>query len=223
MYHSIDDNKEFFTVKRADFERQMAYLAKEKYKVISILELISKLKAQQKIEPKTVVLTFDDGYRDNYMQAFPVLKKYNFPAAIFVVTGLIGGVSVNRNDTRFQMLNWQEIREMAESGLITFWPHTENHKKMTFLAEGGAELEISKSKASLDSFFNKNLNILAYPFGRYNQSVIDACKKSGIEAAFTVETGRVNLGDNMLELKRNSIDSQVSFAMFKGIVKRGRL
>ena len=140
-----------------------------------------------------------------------------------MVTGLIGGVSINRKDTRFEMLNWEKIKAMSESGLITFWPHTENHKKMTFLADGEAELEISKSKAVLDNFFNKNLNILAYPFGRYNERVLNACKKSGIEAAFTVETGRVNIGDSILELNRNSIDSNVSFAMFQGIVKRGRI
>lgn len=223
MYHSIGSNKEFFTVSSTDFEKQMDYLKNEGYKVISVTDLVSKLKSSQKISPKTVVLTFDDGYRDNYTEAFPILKKHNFQATIFLVTGLIGGISINRNDTRFEMLSWSEIKEMSDSGLINFFPHSENHKKMTFLTEGEAELEISKSKAILDNFFNKKLSIFAYPFGRHSHGVIEACKKSGIEAAFTVETGRVNIGDNPFLLKRNSVDAQVSFMMFKGIVKRGRI
>lgn len=222
MYHSIGDNPEFFTVTPVEFERQMKYLDDNGYEVIKLSQLVNILKRNWSIPSKTVALTFDDGYRDNYLNAFPLLKKYNFPAAIFLTSSLIGKSSVGRKGTHLQMLSWPEIREMAASGLIDFYPHGQSHKKMTFLAEDEAESEISQSKKILESNLAGDLNVFAYPFGDYNQRVIEAAKKCGMEAAFTIETGRTKAGDDLFELKRNSIDSKVTFAMFKGIVKFGR-
>ena len=75
MYHSIDYNKVFFTVKPENFRKQMDYLYRKKYNVIPLLELVDFLKNKKEIPSKTVVLTFDDGYEDNYFNAFPVFKN----------------------------------------------------------------------------------------------------------------------------------------------------
>src|SRR3989344_3122644 len=98
MYHSIAENGVFFTVKPSEFERQMKYLSKNK-----------------KIPRKTVVLTFDDGYLDNYENAFPVLKKYNFPATIFVATGFVGGKKNNSSNEPLSMMTWEKMRSIRLS------------------------------------------------------------------------------------------------------------
>lgn len=223
MYHSIGDNSEFFTVKPKEFEKQMAYLVKYKFNVISAANLIEKIKRGEKIPPKTIAITIDDGYEDSYLNAFPILKKHSFPSAIFVITDVIGKLRMTSKGTSMNMLGWSQIEEMAKSGLIEFYPHSHTHPKLDVILPELAEKEIFLSKDILEQGLHKKLPIFAYPYGRHNAEIINILKRRAFEAAFTVETGRVQAGDDLLRLKRNSIDSKVSFAMFKGIVQYGRI
>jgi peptidoglycan/xylan/chitin deacetylase (PgdA/CDA1 family) len=115
------------------------------------------------------------------------------------------------------------MEEMVNSGLIEIFPHSHTHPKLDIILPELAEKEIKISSQTLDSQLGKKMSVFAYPYGRYNKEVIEILRNQGFEAAFTVKTGRVHCGDNLFLLRRNSIDSKVSFAMFKGIVKSGRL
>lgn len=212
MYHSVSDNNLFFTVKLGDFERQMNYLCKENFNVIGLAQLFDYLKNKREIPAKTVVLTFDDGYEDNYSNAFPVLKKYNFPATIFLTKG----------DTQLKMLNREQIKEMHDSGLIDFEPHTINHPKLSKTDLKEAEKEILESKKIIEKELNKKCRFFAYPYGDYNEKIIDIVKNN-FELALTVEKGKVDLSGKLFEIKRNSIDSAVAFNQFKYIVKFGKI
>lgn len=223
MYHSIGDNPEFFTVETKEFEKQMTYLAKHKFNVISAANLVEKIKRGEKIPAKTVVITIDDGYEDNYLNACPILKKYNFPATIFVVTDSIGKFTMARNGTVMNRLGWSQMEEMAKTRLIEFYPHSHSHPKLDLFLPEWAEKEVCFSKDILEQGFHKKLPIFAYPYGRYNMEAITILKRHNFEAAFTVKTGRVQLGDDLFLLKRNSIDSKINFSMFKGIVRYGRI
>lgn len=223
MYHSVGDNPEFFTVTSAQFERQMAYLAKHHFKVIAVTELIKKLERGEKPDRKTVILTIDDGYEDNYFHIFSVLKRYNFPAAIFITTDLIGKFTVARRGTTMNLLSWSQINAMVTSGLMEFFSHSHTHPKLDQISLELAEKEIALSRDILEQGLHKKLPFFAYPYGQYNEGVVEILKRHNFEAAFTVKTGRIQSGDDPLLLRRNSIDSRVSFAMFKGIVKYGRL
>lgn len=223
MYHSVDENKEFFTVSAGEFERQMKYLADNKYKVLSASDLIKSIEDGTEIPSKTVVLTFDDGYQDNYKNAFPILKKYGFLATIFVTTGSMSGTRITSKGTVIPTLSWGQIKEMANSGFVEFFPHTHTHPKLDLISDDELRNEIRVSKEIIEKELNKKINVFAYPYGQSNQKVRDILKQEGFKAAFTVETGPVTAKVDPLLIKRNSIDSRITFTMFKGIVKYGRI
>jgi len=225
MYHSIADNSEFFSVSASDFEKQVAYLSKNKYKIISALKLVEFLKNKDKIPPKTIVITFDDGYEDNYLKAFPILEKYGFSASIFVTTGSIGSQRKTSRGTSIPTLSWAQIKEMSLSGRIDFFPHTHTHPQLDSLSDKDAREEIAKSKNIMENKLSKKMTLFAYPYGRSNPKIKKILEQEGFQAAFTVEPGAISRSSKveLLSIKRNSVDSGVSLPMFKGIVKHGRI
>ncbi len=200
MYHSVNDNNVFFTVGPDEFQRQMKYLKKNNYQIIGLSDLVNK----SSLSNKSVVLTFDDGYYDNYSNVFPVLKKYNFPATIFLTTGFIGQEMNNSQNIPLRVLDWQKIEEMHQSGLIDFEPHSVSHQRLT-------KQEIIESKRIIEKRLNKKCYFFAYPKGKYNQKIIEILKKNGFQAGLAIENG----DDNLFELKRVSINSLTSFIQFK--------
>jgi len=215
MYHSIDDNKVFFTVKLEAFEKQMKYLKDNNYNVISLTELIKTLESDQKIPEKTVVLTFDDGFEDNYINVFPLLKKYNFPVTIFLVTGLVGQKINNAQNIPLKMLNWTQIKEMHNSGLIDFQPHTVSHRKFEKMGLKEIEEEIINSKKMIENELGKKCEIFAYPRGYYDIKIIKILKENEFIASRALEKGKVNQGDDPFKLRRISVNSTTSFIQFK--------
>lgn len=216
MYHSIDKNSVFFTVKPQTFQKQMRYLYEKNYNVISLSGLVDFLKTKNEIPGKTIVLTFDDGYRDNYFNVFPVLKKYNFPATIFLTTGFIGKMIPNSSNIFLPALDWSQIKEMHKSGLIDFEPHTVSHKKLTKISLEKAKEEILESERTIEEELNKNCKFFAYPCGNYNKDVATLLKEIGFLGALTVNEGIISKDDDLFLLKRNSIDSLTDFNQFKG-------
>ena len=216
MYHSVSDMSEYFSsVAVADFTRQMEYLAEKKFSVISLAELARRLKTMEPLGG-SIVLTFDDGYKDNYTNAFPILEKFGFPATIFVTTGLVG-----KADKRgLPHLSVDELKEMEQSGLVSIEPHTKSHPKLAALALEIAREEIEGSKKDIEDLLSKSCGYFAYPYGNFNDGTARLLKEAGFRAAVTVEEGTVGPGDDALRLKRNSIDRSTTFAQFKGKLSR---
>jgi len=187
MYHSIDNNNVFFTVKPEIFEKQIKYLKDNNYNVISLAELVKILELNNDLPKKTIVLTFDDGFEDNYLNVWPVLKKYNFPATIFLATGLVGQEINNVQSIPLKALGWQEIQEMHQSGLIDFQPHTVSHQRFDRIDLKEIEQEIIDSKRMVEEKLNKKCYFFAYPRGWYNQEIIEILKKNEFKAARTVK------------------------------------
>jgi peptidoglycan/xylan/chitin deacetylase (PgdA/CDA1 family) len=214
MYHSIDYNPVFFTVRPKEFQKQMSYLSEKKYNVISLKKLFECLTLKN-IPPKTVVLTFDDGYEDNYFNAFPILKKYNFPATIFLATAFIGKKIPNSAEIPLNALNWDQIKEMHNSGLIDFEPHTVHHPRLPLIPLEEAEKEILESKTIIEEKLNKKCKFFAYPHGSYNSQIQEILKKNNFWAALILGEGLVSPKDDPFCLKRVSIDSTTNFIQFK--------
>lgn len=221
MYHSISDNEEFFTVKPHEFKRQMQYLKDNNFRVIGLAELLEELPQEHRAD-RTVVITFDDGFEDNYLNALPVLEKFGFNATIFLSSDMLGGVVTGRKGAEMKILAVEEIRVMQQSGLIDFGCHGRSHKKLTQMDEALLEEELAISKKRLEDILEKNIADLAFPFGDYNDNVKKEARRH-FRSACTVKRGRVDRSTDLFELNRNSIDSHVSFRQFKGIVKYGRI
>lgn len=222
VYHSVsDENKLNFTVTPKQFEDQMAYLAKNDFKVVSLDQLM-KYREAGFIPEKTVAITFDDGYQDNYTQAFPILKKYNFPATIFLTTSDLGQIRVVR-EVSFKILSPEELKTLESSGIISIEAHTVSHPKLTQVSKAEIEKEISESKKIIDKILNKNCIHCAYPKGRYNSAVLEIIPKTGIHYGYTTIDGFVTTKSPAYEIPRNGISGSTSMAQFKGIVVGGRI
>ena len=207
-YHQINDrDKNALTLSSREFADQMEYLASSGYHTITLEELADALEARRPLPENPVLLTFDDGYRDNYDVAYPILKEHGMKAAIFLVTDY---VSLYPN-----YLTWEEVRDMQQNG-IEFGSHTLNHIDLTTC---GTPEELQKqlvnSKTALEWRLNRPVTFLAYPCGSRDRIVIEALKRAGYRGAFTVDMGSDHPGDNMYELRRIPIFGSNSHTLLR--------
>ncbi len=216
MYHSIGASNVLFTVRADDFARQLEYLWQKGYAVVAFSKLVDSLENGQKIADKTVVLTFDDGYCDVYKNAWPLLKKYNFPATVFLPTAFIGKEMRNSQGTEIELLNENQIKEMADSGLIEFGSHAHSHPRLKEIDDRVFGEELKMSKNIIEQITQKSCRFFAYPKGHFRPSFEKILAENDFLAALTVKEGLISPGDNLFTLKRNFIYSKGGFNQFKG-------
>ncbi len=138
------------------------------------------------IPDNPIIVTFDDGYLSNYEIAFPILKELEIPATIFVVTDTVGEIAGGGkvNNSHF---SWEQAREMEESGLIEIQSHTVNHKRMTSLDVNEMIRQIRKSKYDIERNLGRECDMIAYPYGDYNQTIKDAARAAGYKMQLLVD------------------------------------
>lgn len=201
MYHSFDASekgKGLLFVSPHHFEQQMAFLKKNGYQVIPLDELVDSLKAGKKFPHNAVVITIDDGYQSNYSYAYPILKKYGFPATIFLATSFMG--------TKKTYLTWDEIKEMAPNG-ITFGAHTKNHVHLPSITDRNILWdEIAGSKEVIEKQLGSPVMFFAYPTGGCTEEVKELVRKAGFRAACVIHDGHHMVSrKDFYELDRVSI------------------
>jgi peptidoglycan/xylan/chitin deacetylase (PgdA/CDA1 family) len=181
-----------------NFERQMRYLKDKHYNVISLDELVRGIENGRQFSRNTVVITMDDGYRDNFTYAYPVLKKYSFPATIFLIANNIG--------TDVNFLNWDEVKKMSKDN-ISFGGHTKNHVYLPSIQEEAILWdEIAGCKEVLEKHIGIPIGYFSYPRGGFTEAVKLLVKEAGYKAACTTNRGHDILDKNDLyELNRISI------------------
>lgn len=219
-YHSISEQGLFFCVTPQEFEKQMAYLAQNHFNIVS-LDTLARYKKEGAIPEKTVAITFDDGYEDNYVNASPLLKRYGFPATVFVAVGNIGRERSDLGNS-LKMLSWEQCREL-EGNEISIEPHTVHHVKLSGISPEIAEQEVRESKKSIENTLGKICRHFAYPKGRYTAETMQSVRRAGIPYAYTIEGRQIKLDDNDLALSRCAIDSAVTFFQFKRIIRIGKV
>ena len=185
----------------------MRYLKLRGYTPINLYELVKGLNLGAKLPPRPIVLTFDDGYDDNYTYAFPILKKFSFTATIFLVTRDIGGLSDwsdSEETTKEPLLSWDKIKEMSEYG-IDFQSHTHTHPSLPKLDAQKIKEEILTSKEIIEQKLKKKVDFLCYPYGHFNSEVKQILKETGYQGAATTKRGVVKETDDPYSLKRIGI------------------
>lgn len=192
-YHKIDEMPIALAVSPGDFERQMAYLRAQGYVSITPDQLVDHLEYDAPLPEKPLLITFDDGYEDNYVHAYPILKKYGFTATIFVVTDYL--------DRFPQYLTWEQARELKRAGFFIA-SHTMQHKPLTELDGAALRAELVGSAEALDYQLGKQSRFLAYPTGAYDLAQSQALKDCGYRAAFTVKYGNVDRSSYLYALER---------------------
>ena len=200
MYHSVSlaDESPMSTISPKNFFKQMSFLKRNGYQVITLDDLIEGIKAKKKFSHKTVVITFDDGYQDNYRNAFPFLKEYHFPAAIFLISDATG-VSPN-------LLTWDQVKEMSQYD-ITFGSHTRRHVYLPEQSEAQLKNEIEGSKRIIEEHLGKPVYYFAYPSGGFSEHIKSLVAMAGYEAALTTNRGYDRYNIDLYELSRIRINN----------------
>lgn len=199
MYHSVTPEakpKNRMQISVNLFTRQMEFLKKHHYNVISLEEAAKLIRERKKIPAKTVAITFDDGYKDNYTYAYPILKKLGIPATIFII---INEVDRPQNDR----LSWEEIKEMRLSGIITIGSHTLDHPLLTEVSSA-AELkrQIVDSKKILEDKLKVEVDSFCYPAGRFDARIRELVVQAGYKFAVATSFGKNVSSQDVYLIKR---------------------
>ncbi len=215
-YHSIGHRRYEMNVTPKAFAAQMAWLASNQT-VISIESAAA--------GGSGVALTFDDGYRDNLINALPILEHYGFPANVFVVSGCLGAtLSSEKEPENGTLMSPEELREAASRGL-TIGGHTRKHPRLSTLTPERQAEEIDGCKADLEEILEAPVNTFAYPYGSaldYDAESVAAVRRAGFELAFSNRYGPVDPADGPFTFRRIWIDSTDTLKSFEDKVS-GRL
>jgi glycosyltransferase involved in cell wall biosynthesis/peptidoglycan/xylan/chitin deacetylase (PgdA/CDA1 family) len=211
FYHSFDSGKPM-----TNFLKQIDYLERHGYKVVPTNDVVSYVRGKKTLPPRSVCLTFDDGFSNNYGAVFAILKKYDVPVTIFLSTKYVASDDSQEIDLGIseRFLSWGEIEEMARSG-VCFGSHGHNHCDLTSLSRDKCLQEILLSKELIKKNLSGRIRYFSYPYGRYDGKTLRLVKKAGFEAAFTTIPGTIRPGDDPYALKRTLIASSDSLFDFK--------
>lgn len=187
-YHRFGSRASKLSVTPQAFEQQMDFLARNGYSVITFERLQNFLAGKEALPAKSVVITIDDGYRSTFEIAYPVLRKHRFPATVFLYTDFVGASDA---------LTWVQMKEMADSDLVTIQPHSKSHANLTQHLPGESEAryrerirrEVLSPLGVLKDRLGERTFTFAYPYGDVNEYVVDLLAKDGIAQGVTVTPG----------------------------------
>ena len=191
------------------FRKQMAYLDAKRIKTLTIDELFIKESFDQGEE--TICLTFDDGWRGNYLYGYPILQEYGLKATFFVATDLIG--------KPFYM-TWEDIKEMAASGM-SIQSHTVTHQPLAHMGVERVLFELSESKRVIEERLGQEVRHLSLPHGSKNGKTWPIAKEIGYQSICTSDVGFQTLENNGPWLKRINIGDKISLEQFH-LIANGR-
>ena len=228
-YHRINDwhPEDLLSVRVGHFREQMEYLAANGWRVIPLTEAVEQLSqtngatsdklqvtseyggAEARRHAKAIVITFDDGYADNYWHAYPILREHEFPATLFVASGLMdhhepmpryaeGSVQQDRG------LSWNDIRTMQAGG-IEIGAHSVTHADLTAGSGEETRQEIVESKRQIERETGRPVTAFAYPKGRLNAQVVRFVREAGFTSACSERVGTNQPGEDLFRLRRTEI------------------
>ena len=210
MYHRIATVPgERNSLPAEKFKEQLDYLRKHGYNTISLLDLYNHYMNQALLPAKPVVLTFDDGYEDNFFTALPLLLERNMKATVFPIVNWVGRENkweqFNQQITR--TMDWEKLREWQAAGMEV-GSHTLNHPFLTQCDKDKLEQELLNSKMSLEEKLGKRINFLCYPYGFFDERTISVAQECEYKGALAIYDN-VPLGQqDMFALARIPIPSR---------------
>lgn len=206
MYHAIGyEAGNTAKVPKENFKKQMKYLKDNGYVTITLDEAYDFFAKNKPVPEKSVVLTFDDGYVDNYVEALPILKEFGFKATIFVITGAV--------DKSKNYMNVEQLKEMESSGM-DIQSHTVHHKNLKELSYEKQLETLKESKDFLEKTLNKRIKYFAYPYGEYSKESLKAVKEAGYTMAFATAGRWSDKSDGILTLDRVFISGSATLDVF---------
>ena len=199
MYHHVVDLpidatelQTTWTVTPKKFDAQMQWLAHNGYRSITMAQLIAHLKNRQPLPAKPIIISFDDGWEEQYSTAFPILTKYGLSGTFFVYTHPLDHT---------EYMTWAQVQELAAAGM-DIQSHSITHPHLRTMAPDAAFKEVAESKATLEKRLGKPVVAFCYPYGEYNNAIIEMVKRAGYESAVTLASGYRQRADELYTLRR---------------------
>lgn len=218
MYHGFSNSgeRDRYLMPERSFARQMRLLALLRYRVIPLEELAEALRQGQPPPRRAVVITIDDGYRDNLEIAEPILRRHGFPAIVFLVTALLGAKSEwsKRGASAWRpLLSAEQVKAMRAAGM-RFGGHTRTHCRLSEAAGDRIDEEVGGCREDLERLLGEPIESFAYPYGAYDQQAAAAVERAGFDAACTVEPQLAGAGSEPMDIPRIEVrggDSTLTF------------
>lgn len=229
MYHMVSDNTTGtklpkLRVSPRRFHSQMAYLKAKGYHSITIKEWLDYRRGNGVCPSKPIIITFDDGYRNLYSTAWPILKSYDFKPVVFLVTKYIGSVNVwdrEKGEPEEPLLSIEEIEDLAFNG-VEFGSHGHTHQDLTQLPLSTVESDVMASKSVLEGALGNEITAFSYPYGKENQKIRWAIREAGFRAACVIHPGDNDEAVDPFQLKRIIIKRNDNQLDFKIKLKKGK-
>ena len=218
------------------FEGQMRHIRDAGYRTLSLGELIGFMEGGFVPYRKSIVITFDDGYLDNYIYAYPVLKGYGLKAAVFLVSDWVDKASlapdrasvveeykkkpmthaemkvlVERGDLGRVSVDLSMVEEMRRASLVEFYSHTKSHASADRLERAGLVEELAGSKKRIEEMIGAQCPYLCWPKGRYSATTVEAASIAGYKGIFTTIPGIAQKGADPLHVKRIVVKDSVAW------------
>ncbi len=218
-YHRVGPHVNRMIVTPDAFEAQLEFLKRNDYRVIRLSDLPDFLEGRKQLPKRAVAITFDDGHVSSYQNAFPLLKKYGFPATYYLYTDFLGARDA---------LTWAQIREMHESGLIDFQAHSKSHSNLIVKGADESEpryrerldVEIRQPRDLIQRHVPARVIQFAYPYGDANEAVLDRLAQAGnYKLGLTVNPGGNPFFAQPFMLRRTMIFGDHDLAAFKAALQ----
>ncbi len=201
MYHHVMDPasdanaiQRDLSVSPANFEAQLQYLIERGYQAITLKDLIMYLQLGQPLPPKPVVLTFDDGFKDQYTNAYPLLERHDYVGTFFIITRFA-------DEAREEHMSWMDIGDLHANGM-EIGSHSYTHPSLRGKSFDYIVWQVLGSKEAIEARTHEPVRFFSYPSGQYDQLAIDVLRSAGYWGAVTVEAGSLQSSERTFELKR---------------------
>lgn len=205
MYHSISTiPNNSLGVPVEQFSEEIRWLRQHNYHSLSLEQFYQAIAHQAPVPENPILLTFDDGYADNYLAAWPILKQNGFTATFFIITNSVGP----------GMMTWDQLSDLVRQG-NSIGSHTIHHFDLATLSYQQQETELAGSKQIIENHLAISEMALCFPSGKYNKTTLSLMPKVGYQLGFTTQPGKVHLGDDLLTLKRIRIPGGMPFSTFQ--------
>jgi len=200
----VDAVTKTYYIEPAKFENIINQMIDNGYKFVFVSEIVDLLKQGIRPPDNIAALSFDDGNENFYTNAWPILQKKGVKSAVYIMTG-VGGKNYLTHD---------QIKELSDTGLVEFGSHTIYHQKLTKIAPDERMKELEQSKEDLEDLLNKKVNVIAYPYGLYNNDVKKLAQALGYDAGLTFDQDAWQNPADLMEMKRISVYPNLNVIKF---------
>jgi len=232
-YHSISSGikgkrLQHVAVSPEVFSSQMEFLARHRFNIVDLDTLLDWIRNRQPVPPRTLILTFDDGYEDNFTKAFPILNRHSFRAVFSIITNYIdkdspfpwirGRLSEKKGDDSegMPLKRWQ-LLALSHSGM-TIASHTCHHNSLSRMDQEKVTEELSESRKELEEILGAKIRYFTFPYGSwgdFNDRDKKLVQSGGYKAALSTKAGHNTLGSDLYELRRIPVFDMDGVSNFK--------